>query len=142
MGDGHDDGWDSRLSLRIAEAQQAYDDWANERDKIEARLREAGELLQALKTVQRLEVHDRQDHAGTTGANPTNRGRLARMALENDGLVRTDEASLHFADIGLYESKQAASKNVFSTLRRAKDFRHEGPGLYRYVGLDPREESA
>ena len=26
MGDGHDDGWDSRLSLRVAAAQQVYDD--------------------------------------------------------------------------------------------------------------------
>ena len=99
--------------------------------------------------MQRLEGHDGRNPAGTNGSNPTHRERLVQMALENDGLVRTDEASQHFADIGLYESKQAASKNIFSMLGRAKkDFRHEGPGLYRYVGPghapqdDTQEESA
>ena len=148
MSDGHDDGWDSRLSLRVAAAQQAYDDMATERDAIEARLREAGELLQALKTVQRLEGLAGQSHTGTNRANPTTRERLAQMAMEDaDRLVRTNDVSQRLADLGVFQSKQDASKTIFSVLKRAPEFNHEGPGLYRYIGAGPfgydaQEESA
>ena len=141
MGDErHENGWLGRLSQRIAEAEQAYEDRAKECEDAGARLREAGELLRALKTVLRLD-HDGHDHDGRTEVNLTIRERLGRMAMENkDGLLRTDEASQRLADIGLYPSKHDAGRTIFTVVKRAKDFEKVGKGTWRYVGLDPREE--
>ena len=131
----HDGNWLSQLRQRIAEAEKMYADTAKERDGVDARLRAADELRQALKTVLRHDDHDRQ-----VEANLPVRARLALIAMENGGLVRTDKASQHLADIGLYPSKHDAARTIFTVVKRAKDFERVEPGVWRYTGLDPRDD--
>ena len=91
-------------------------------------------------------MSDRQQHEDTPAAQPaldparqSIRAMLVQLAQANGEQLRTLEACDNLMATGIYVTRRGASKSMFTVLARARDFRHEGPGLYRYVGLDPRE---
>ena len=137
MVDGrHEDGWLDQLRQQLAEANQQVGEVQKESADVAARLHMAEQRRDALAMLLRFDDHP----AGQVEANLTIRERLAQMALENGGLVRTDRASQRLADIGLYPSKQDAGRTIFTVMKRAKDFERVAPGVWRYTGLDPRDD--
>ena len=62
------------------------------------------------------------------------RAMCAEMALANGGILRTNEASHHMADAGLYPTARTANKSMSTVLSRAKDFERMGKGTWRYIG--------
>ena len=67
---------------------------------------------------------------------------LIAQAWANDGMLNTRQTVADLVAAGVYDNPYDANKGVFSSLNKAKNFKKVQPGLYRYVGLDPREESA